>query len=67
MTRQVGATTLRFPHAANRAYSVEYTDDFQSWQPLTTAPVFDLPTGTATWRDNSGATTNRFYRVRLQP
>ena len=62
-TRQGGATTLRFPHAASRAYAVERTADFVTWTPLTNAPVFELETGTAVWRDAS-AGTNSFYRVR---
>ncbi len=67
MTRDGDTTTLRFPHAAHRTYALEYTGDFQSWLTLTNAPVFELESGTALWRDTSGATTNRFYRVRATP
>ncbi len=62
MTRDSGATTLRFPHAASRAYAVERTADFTTWTPLTNAPVFELGTGTAVWRD-ADVGTNSFYRV----
>lgn len=62
MTRVSGATTLRFPQAASRAYVVERTSDFVTWTPLTNAPVFELETSTAIWRDTSVG-TNFFYRV----
>jgi hypothetical protein len=62
-TSDGSVTTLRFPHAASRAYAVERTTDFMTWTPLTNAPVFELETGTAVWRDTSVG-TNSFYRVR---
>jgi hypothetical protein len=62
--RAGAATLLRFPHAASRQYAVEYTSDFSQWTSLTNAPMFDLPSSTVTWRDDS-AVTNRFYRVRV--
>jgi hypothetical protein len=61
--RTAGAATLRFPHAASHAHTVERTSDFMTWTPLTNAPLFELETGTAVWRD-TGTDTNRFYRVR---
>ena len=63
ITRDGGGTTVRAPHAASRTYSVERTSDFATWTPLTNAPLFELETGTAVWRDVE-AGTNQFYRVR---
>ena len=66
MTRDgTGRTTLRVPHFASHTNAVEFTEILgTSWTPLTNAPVYELETGTALWRDDATGRTNRFYRVR---
>jgi hypothetical protein len=58
--------TLRWPHAASRKYSLEFTEDFGGW---TSAPAFApgfFEPGIAEWRDTSAAATKRFYRLRVE-
>ena len=60
--------TLRWAHRANRSYTVEFTEDWQSWQPVAepnlvySAPGFvecvDLPVP-------GEPVVNRFYRVKV--
>jgi hypothetical protein len=59
-----GNVTLRFPHAANHLYTVQFTEDFQTWSDLTNAPVYSLGTNLVEWRDESPSASKRFYRVR---
>jgi hypothetical protein len=59
-----GPVTLRFPHAASRSYTAEFTETFNGWQPLTNAPVFDLGAGVARWTDEAPGAVKRFYRLR---
>src|SRR5206468_11594234 len=66
MRDNMGRTTLRFPHAASRKYRVEFTEDFQTWAPLTNAPVFELGAGFIRWTDEAPASTQRFYRVQAE-
>ena len=58
-----GATTLRFPHAASRQYTVEFSDNFTAWTALTNRPFFELPLGSVRWTDGSPDSVKRFYRV----
>jgi len=60
-----GQTLIRFPHAANQHYTVEYTETFDRWVPLPGAPRFELGTGLATWPDSAPSPGERFYRVRV--
>lgn len=60
-----GRATLRFPHAASRRYSLEFTRDFQSWQALTNSPTYLLGHGKADWLDEAPIMGNRFYRLRV--
>jgi hypothetical protein len=56
-------TTLRFSHAGSRRYTAEFTEDFQTWSPLTNGPVYLLGTNLAEWQDEASA-SKRFYRLR---
>jgi len=58
-----GRVTLLSSHAASRAYSVEFSEAFGQWNPLTNAPTFHLGTNVAEWRDTNGP-SQRFYRLR---
>jgi len=57
-------TLLRFPVAASRAYALDFTEDFQSWQTLTNTPTYPLGAGVALWPDETPASAPRFYRLR---
>ncbi len=59
-----GRMKLRFPHAASRRYSVESTEDFQTWHAMTNTPVYLLGTNLLEWLDNAPSASRRFYRVR---
>jgi hypothetical protein len=58
-----GKMTLRFPHEANRLYTVQFTEDFQTWSNLTNAPVYLLGTNLVEWRDEAPSASKRFYRA----
>jgi hypothetical protein len=62
--------TLKFPHVANRRYSLEFTEDFTDWQRITNAPLLFLEPGTAQWTDDGaltgGRSSKRFYRVAVE-
>jgi hypothetical protein len=58
-----GRSVLRFSHAASRRYSVEFTESFSSWTPVTNSPLFELSTGVAHLMDESSESPKRFYRV----
>lgn len=60
-----GEIHLRFTHAASRQYVIESTEDFVTWTPLADAPVYELGTGIAEWKD-AAPTAQRFYRLRAQ-
>jgi hypothetical protein len=58
-----GGAALRFPHAASRRYTVESSENFDTWITKTNAPVFDLATGMVNWTDDAKDVSQRFYRV----
>lgn len=60
-----GEIHLRFTHAASRQYVIEYTEDLVTWTPLPGAPIYELGTGIAEWKDAAPA-AQRFYRLRAQ-
>lgn len=60
-----GSAIVRFPHAANRRYTVEFAENFNAWEALTNVPAFELPSGIARWTDNAANAMRRFYRVRI--
>ena len=59
-----GHPTLSFPHAASHQYTVEWTENFQSWRSATNAPLYRLGVGVADWTEPQPPTAQRFYRVR---
>lgn len=61
-----GRLTMRFPHAASRRYTLEFTENLKEWTALTNRPVFDLSTGIVNWADEALESSRRFYRVRSE-
>jgi len=57
-----GATSLIFPHTANRRYALQSTENFVAWQSVTNPPLLYPTPGTAVWV-NSNANAQSFYRV----
>lgn len=65
-TSEDDGVTLRWPHAASRRYSLEFSEGFSSWTNLPGfAPVFPAP-GVAEWTHHSLSTAGRFYRIRVE-
>lgn len=65
-SQAAGHSTLSLTHSASRQYGIEFTEDFQQWQPLTNAPLFELGTDKVQWSDSNDSSTKRFYRARLK-
>ena len=69
LTIQVGVSatmTLSSPVAASREYELQLAEGFGGWTTLTNAPTFSQQ-GTASWQDDAGTGTNRFYRLKAMP
>nr|WP_281721252.1 hypothetical protein [Nitrosomonas nitrosa] len=61
-----GRVKIQVPHAANRSYIVEFTENFSAWSTLSNSPAFNLEAGMAIWTDERADDGLRFYRVRAQ-
>jgi hypothetical protein len=65
-----GSVTLEFPHAANRKYRIEFTENFSTWQHVLNPPLLYPNPGTARWTDDGTATGGLgekcFYRVNVE-
>jgi hypothetical protein len=66
-----GRVTLRFPNAASRRYTLEFTDNLNAWQFVNNAPLFYPDPAAAQWTDDGTLTGGlgpvRFYRVTVLP
>lgn len=61
-----GRVKIQVPHAANRSYIVEFTENFSAWSTLSNSPAFNLEAGMAIWTDERADDGLRFYRLRAQ-
>lgn len=61
---------LRWPCAANRAYQLEFTHDWQTWETVSQSEFRFPAPGILEWVEPASTNTpagEQFYRVRLQP
>lgn len=63
--------TLRWHHQASRTYTLETTEDWQTWQPVPTPALRYTAPGVVEWTDATSLTNRanpkRFYRVTAKP